>query len=54
MNKNVCLYFGKSCDYANEYGDCRIGQQNCNRFGCIITEDDLEDYLDYDLFEEDL
>lgn len=54
MNKNTCLYLGKSCDYANEYGDCKIGQQNCNYWVNNIIEDDLDDYLDFDFFEEDL
>lgn len=51
---NICLFMGKYCVYADIYGECFIGQKNCNKNIPVLIEDDLEDYLDYDLFDEDL
>lgn len=55
MDKNLCLYCGKTCEYADEYSECRIGQQNCKRFGWEVSDDFdyIDDYLDYDLYDED-
>lgn len=55
---NSCLIMGKLCKYANVFGDCKDNKHSCNSETPFILNDDytteLEDYLDYDFFEEDL
>lgn len=54
------MYFGEYCVNATEDGECRIDYQNCEKsdFGDILMNDDeieeIEEFLDYDFFEEDL
>lgn len=54
---NCCLTMAQYCKYANIFGDCRINNKKCNETPFILNDDysdEYEDYLDYDLFEEDL
>lgn len=51
---NICIYKGISCEHANVFGDCRIGHWNCRHEKTIELKDgDLEEYLEYDLFDDE-
>lgn len=45
-----CGYQGVWCEYANEFGGCSIGQQNCDQYDYYIMEDDIGSYLYFDFF----
>lgn len=50
---NHCLYMGTNCDYATPFGECIIGEQNCNRDVLNLSYEDFEEYLFYDFIEEE-
>ena len=53
MSRKLCVYFQQYCDFANENSDCDIGFTNCKNFGEIFDEDDIDQYIEYDLFDEE-
>lgn len=52
---HFCIYRGIECKHANAYCDCGIGRQNCKQFEKKDLDTSyLDDYLDFDLFDEEL
>lgn len=54
---NTCYLMGKSCRHATVLGDCVANKRNCeNEMPFILNDnfdEDIDEYLDYDLFEEE-
>lgn len=48
---NTCIYKNITCKYANN-GYCEIGNENCVQDNISVL-DDIDEYLDYDLFDDE-